>query len=104
MLELDKVTSATFAEHVGSRFRVFHGTEALLELELFKVADLRSPWQGETPAGKRAPFSLLFRGQKAPWLVQHVYRLEHDRLGSLELFLVPVGPDESGMRYEAIFN
>src|SRR4051794_34111950 len=104
MLELDKVVAATFADHVGSRFRVSHDGGTLGEIELTQVRDLRSPWRGEAAAGKRVPFALLFRGPRTPWLVQNMYRLEHERLGALELFLVPVGPDDAGMRYEAVFT
>jgi hypothetical protein len=35
---------------------------------------------------------------------QGIYKLENEKLGALEIFLVPIGPDEKGMRYEAIFN
>jgi hypothetical protein len=30
--------------------------------------------------------------------------MEHDRMEPIELFLVTIGPDEKGMRYEAVFN
>jgi hypothetical protein len=33
-----------------------------------------------------------------------VYGVEHDRLGTFDLFLVPVGADETGVSYEAVFN
>lgn len=49
-------------------------------------------------------FSLLFRGPLAPVLPQRIYHLKHDTLGSVEIFLVPLGPDGEGMQYEAIFN
>ncbi len=49
-------------------------------------------------------FSLLFRGPMAPCFPQAIYRLHHEKLGSMDLFLVPVGPDGQGMQYEAIFN
>jgi hypothetical protein len=59
------------------------------------------------PAGAgalRAPFSLVFRGPLEPLLPQGIHRLEHDALGELDLFLVPIGPDEAGTRYEAVFG
>jgi hypothetical protein len=37
-------------------------------------------------------------------LPQRIYRLEHDELGALDLFLVPIGRDDSGVRYEAVFT
>jgi hypothetical protein len=30
--------------------------------------------------------------------------MEHAAIGTFELFLVPIGPDREGMRYEAIFT
>jgi len=30
--------------------------------------------------------------------------MEHPGIGTFELFLVPIGPDEKGLRYEAIFT
>jgi hypothetical protein len=47
-------------------------------------------------------FSLLFHGPSEPWSPQGTFRVEHADLGSEELFLVPLGPDERGMRYEAV--
>jgi hypothetical protein len=37
-------------------------------------------------------------------LPQQIYLLKHAELGALSLFLVPVGLDEQGARYEAIIN
>jgi hypothetical protein len=36
-------------------------------------------------------------------LPQAIYDLEHDALGHLDLFLVPIGPSQGGMRYQASF-
>lgn len=53
---------------------------------------------------KREPFSLLFRAAtRELQLPQQIHPLEHPQLGRLELFMVPLGPDATGMRYEAIF-
>ena len=49
-------------------------------------------------------FSLSFVGRASPWLPQGQYKLEHAKMGECELFLVPNGPDSSGMRYEAVFS
>ena len=52
---------------------------------------------------ERRQFSLLFRGPVDPFLSQGTYRLDHAELGALDIFLVPIGPDAEGMRYEAVF-
>jgi hypothetical protein len=49
-------------------------------------------------------FSAVFRGAPDFQVPQRIWRLEHDRLGELDLFLVPIGPDEHGSRFEAVFN
>jgi hypothetical protein len=46
----------------------------------------------------------VFRAPLAAVAVQRIYPLDHETLGSLELFLVPIGPDERGLLYEAIFT
>jgi hypothetical protein len=33
-----------------------------------------------------------------------MYRFEHDRLGPLEIFIVPLQPDAGGARYQAVFS
>ena len=52
----------------------------------------------------RTPFSVLFSSDDAGILPQQVYRLHHDALGTLEIFLVPVQHQGGKTLYEAIFN
>ena len=64
------------------------------EAELVEVTEIpREP-------GGRPPFSLVFRGSPDPPLPQRIYRVEHGRLGAIEIFLVPIAVD----RYEAVFS
>jgi hypothetical protein len=37
-------------------------------------------------------------------LEQQLFGVEHDVLEPFVLFLVPIGPDDAGMRYEAVFT
>lgn len=55
-------------------------------------------------AGLRDPFSLIFRSAERGHLPQRMYEVRHAVLGTHELFLVPIGPDEHGMRYQAVFG
>ncbi len=70
-------------------------------LELIEVRDL-----GEAPRAEfRKPFALTLRHpDRAVYLPQRTYRLEHDQLGGMDLFIVPLGPDASGMNYEITFS
>ena len=56
------------------------------------------------PSGGRQLFSLALRGPRQPVLPQQAYTLTNETLGSLEIFLVPIGSDEAGVRYEAVFG
>lgn len=49
-------------------------------------------------------FSLFFRGPLTPFFQQATYSLQHEKLGPLDMFLVPLGPDGDRMQYEAVFN
>jgi hypothetical protein len=46
----------------------------------------------------------VFRSASNAVVPQGIYRLEHASLGSFEPFLVTIGPDAVGMRYEAVFT
>ncbi len=56
------------------------------------------------PGQPRPSFSLVFRGPRGLYLPQRVYRLEHEDLGLLDLFLVPIQPNAEGSLFEAVFN
>ena len=98
---LDKLANTDFAPHLNQTFRIrLDGIEPI-DLELVSVTQEGSASRPET----RHPFSLQFIGPVSPrYLLQHTYRLEHVEMGALELFLVPLGPQEGRMRYEAIFT
>jgi hypothetical protein len=93
---LEQLTGAAFAPYVGQPFAVLPAGLDQIDLELVSVTE-------STPG--RRPFALLFRGPASDiYLRQQTHRLEHPQLGALELFLVPIGPEDGCMRYEAIFN
>lgn len=54
--------------------------------------------------GDREAFSVVFRGDGDLVLPQQTYSFHNDTLGDLELFIVPIGPDDKGMCYEAVFS
>ncbi|MDO9414088.1 MAG: hypothetical protein Q7T81_16075 [Pseudolabrys sp.] len=55
------------------------------------------------PAGMREPFSLIFVARDPRVLPQRIYRLEHNDLGELDIFLVPIGKTADGVSYQAMF-
>lgn len=56
------------------------------------------------PGMMRAPFSLIFRTASQVVLPQKIYNLKNEKLGKLEIFLVPVARDREGVLYQAVFN
>lgn len=104
-MSLENFTVATFSEHVGERFRIHLDAPPPLQVELIEAAALGgSTARAAAESGQRAPFSIVFRGPRDIPLSQRIYRLEHDAIGTFDLFLVPLGPDQHGLRYEAVFN
>ena len=100
---LDELTSADFAPYLNQTFHVRLESVEPIALELAEIKELGAT--GSEPGPRRRPFSLQFLGPVSrQYLLQHIYRLEHEQLGVLELFLVPLGPEGGRMRYEAIFN
>jgi hypothetical protein len=98
MVVLESFTVETFADRVGESFRIRFEPEDAVEAELVEA-------QALGPAERqRAPFSLVFRAPKEPIYPQRIYAVEHDELGSFEIFLVPIASDEAGARYEAVFT
>jgi hypothetical protein len=97
---LDKLRSADFAPYLNQTFDLYYGGAEPLGVELIEVTDLKSRG-GDSD--HRAPFSIVFRGPTDNLLPQKIYRIEHEKMGTLDIFLVPIMPDKLGLRYEAIF-
>ncbi|MFN2412529.1 MAG: hypothetical protein ABR535_05675 [Pyrinomonadaceae bacterium] len=88
------MTYEFFAGQVNTKFSL---PDAAAELELIEVTN-------PTVTMSQTFFSLFFLGRGEPVLPQATYRMEHEQLSSLEIFLVPVSREADGFRYEAVFN
>lgn len=109
---LETLTAGEFRSIRGSRLRIGNGSPGnspvSFEVEVAEVTE----YAGTTPGAFRSPFSVVFHGPPGPVLPQGIYRFEHERLGVMDLFIVPVGPDTgagpgqapAAMRYEAVFG
>ncbi len=102
---LETLTMETFRPLVGQTFRAYYGPEegSSIEIRLDEVAPLAVE-DYKDHRRNRAPFSLVFRADPSGYLIQGTYEIEHEQLGRLPLFMVPLGPDAQGMRYEIIFT
>jgi hypothetical protein len=94
---VDSPSPADFEPLVGQRFELVPPTGGSLEIVL------TSCQAGVASAGDRVPVSRVFHAGRGPVVGQQICRLRHPELGELELFVVPIGPDPDGMRYEIIF-
>jgi hypothetical protein len=91
------LTKAMFEENVNTRFWLVDERSEPYAMDLIELADGHS-----TP--RQEQFSLRFRGAADKIYPQKIYAMKHDSIGEFELFLVPIGRDESGTFYEAVFN
>lgn len=93
---LDSKSYEEYAAQVNTRFQLLE-TSPVLELVLTEITEKKLTAQQEY-------FSLVFLGANELCLPQRTYQMKHEHLGEGALFLVPVGQDNEGMRYEAAFN
>ncbi len=96
---LEKLTIADFSARIGETFRLTH-EQGQLDLEVIAVDAVGAP----PSEGLRQAFSVLLRGPAEPLLEQGTRGFDHPELGKLDLFMVPLGPDETGQRYELAFG
>jgi hypothetical protein len=89
--------ASTFREHTNSTFSIGH-TAGPIPLRLVEVTP-------ERVLGAFAHFSLFFHGPSDRVVPQGTYVLEHEVLGALTLFIVPViGSNSERIVYEAGFS
>ena len=94
-LDLASLTAEDFNQHVGQTYALRQtGNDIMLQLASVKT------WG----RGKRQPFTLTFHGPFRPILPQSIYTLENHSHGRVSIFIVPIGANESGMQYEAVFS
>jgi hypothetical protein len=97
------ITFDQFSGRVGELFDVAADDGTTIRTELVEAKESGEPG-GTGPDGQpRLQFSLIFRGPSEPTLPQATHGVDHAELGHLEMFLVPIGPDATGMRYQAVF-
>ncbi|MEA2326485.1 MAG: hypothetical protein QOE68_1444 [Thermoanaerobaculia bacterium] len=105
-MNLDEITLETAQPLVNTLFQVIVDEGSTLEMKLIDVApfDLpRRPPRGSKQP-KRAPFALYFLGPFEPILPQRMYDFRSGTMDLNGLFIVPVGRDEEGTEYEAVFS
>jgi hypothetical protein len=100
-MDLQSLTGEDFRARLDQPFKIRLANGQEYALVLVSVTETGAPPQ----TGARRPFSLVFNNpRKDAFLPQQTYLLSEAVLGDLEIFLVPLGADARGMRYEAVFS
>ena len=102
---LTDLRAGTFRTHMNTFFSIHLSPVTDLAVELVEVTEKGGmDRQQPSAAAHQERFSVVFRGARERLLEQAMYHMQHDQLGDLELFLVPVGQDQTCVYYEAVFN
>jgi hypothetical protein len=98
---IENLTREKFTENLKTKFRVIHNGERPIDLELDEIKEFKA---GPNDQHGLERFSLFFYGPSDLLIHQQTIRLAHERMGEFYIFIVPVGQDERGHIYEAVFN
>lgn len=99
-MQADELTEELFAQHLNTKFYI-PLEERRVELELVEVVGDKSSLDKIEGVER---FDLYFAGPGDFYLPQRIYRMEHEALGQLDIFIVPVALKENRYQYEAIFS
>lgn len=95
----DWLTMELFQKLIGDTFE-FESESARFSAILAEVTALDAVGERQ----RRQPFSMVFQAEDREHCPQCMYRARHQRMEEFTVFLVPIGPGQRGMCYEAIFN
>jgi len=96
-----QLTEAEFSNHLNTNFQFDCGPYGHIDLKLVEVKTYLSNPGDQTGLER---FSLYFRGPAQPMLDQRAYPVNHEAMGPMHIFIVPLQPDHEGTQYEAVFN
>lgn len=95
-MSIEQYSPEIFEPHVGSIFKAQTAGD-VVPLQLSEVkCGLSNP--------RVLQFSLFFKGPLQPFLQQQTVHLDHDVLGGMDLFIVPVGQEETHYVYQMVFS
>jgi hypothetical protein len=95
-LNLATLALDDFTAHLGADFEM-QTSEGTVPLKLAKAEPVGASGR------EGGAFSLLFAAPAGTALPQAIYPVRHPSLGTIEIFLVPIGPLAGGNGYQAIF-
>jgi hypothetical protein len=95
-----QLTLPVFQAVIGTEFQFQRTEQQIVTLVLVEARARRSA----TGSASGESFALLFHGPAEPPLAQRMYSCTQAALGTFDMFIVPVGRDQNGFHYEAVFN
>ncbi len=95
------LTKNTFENTHNHEFTIQFNPHSSITAKLIEIKSINSH---VVKTGQTEPFSLVFEIAGNHVYEQDTYLLHNEELGELTLFLVPIGADENGVRYEAVFT
>ena len=97
----DFQTEADFAKNVNTNFRVELEESGPMDLKLVSVTPRKVD---PTEQAGMERFSAVFAGPLDALLPQQTYHMAHPEMGEFDVFLVAIGKEADGFRYEAVYN
>jgi hypothetical protein len=96
-IPIEQLNANIFNQHLHTSFHA--------QLENGKTVPLKLEEVEERNTSPRIElFFVRFRGPAAPFLTQRIYRMEHEKLGALSIFITAIDSDDTGVQYEAVFH
>ena len=92
------ITAASFKSIEGELVQL-KNDQIETEARIIEVAKIN-----KYESQNRDPFSILFLIENQSVFSQQTCTFSHHSMEDFDIFIVPIGQDEKGTRYEAIFN
>jgi hypothetical protein len=100
IMEINTLSFEDIQPYLHSLLSLCFTPSITLDAEVIEIEKL--PMHSEHSS---QPFSIVFQtNQLNEYFPQATYVLIHPTKGKTPIFLVPLGPDQKGMKYQAIFN
>jgi hypothetical protein len=86
-----------FAEAQNTTFKLTAENGQSVDVTLVEVSEMKE-------TARQRSFSIVFSLPSSHRAEQGLYDVQHDTLGAMQLFLVPVGFNDANQEMEAVFN
>ena len=98
--DLSLINAEDFKAYLNQPLDVHFSDSIKVSSIVTRITDL-----GSYSPLERGPFSIeLQTTGDMTCRVQGIYRIDHPVINGLDVFLVPIGKDNKGMKYEAVFS